>query len=233
MKNHYVILGLSMGAEDIVIRAAYKSLAQKYHPDKWAGDPNYANQKMIEINKSYEILSDPSKRKLYDSQLNGDIKKEDFRVPNPPPYEAKYSSSSATSSSTHPKTSSEGINKNSFMVYFFVALFVLWLGSAVYESGVIDLSTSGISANDRSSTSNPSLTYLDDDRSSNLTDCIRGGEKPCILTKNLNQNGKLIQKGVQIFVTSETDGLLTIMLQDAGNLAEIDIHKNVLLEHIK
>ena len=33
-KNYYELLGLHYEAEDIVVRAAYKALAQKYHPDK-------------------------------------------------------------------------------------------------------------------------------------------------------------------------------------------------------
>ncbi len=65
-KNFYRILGVAEGAEDIVIRAAYRALAQKYHPDKWSGDPGFATAKMAEINEAYATLSDPDKRKLYD-----------------------------------------------------------------------------------------------------------------------------------------------------------------------
>jgi DnaJ-class molecular chaperone len=68
MKNYYKILGVLDDAEDIIIRAAYKALAQRYHPDKWTGDKNSATQKMAEINEAYEILSDSAKRKNYDSQ---------------------------------------------------------------------------------------------------------------------------------------------------------------------
>ena len=46
MKNLYQILGVLDTAEDIVIRAAYKALAQKYHPDKWSGDVGEATLKM-------------------------------------------------------------------------------------------------------------------------------------------------------------------------------------------
>jgi len=69
MKNFYKILGVLDDAEDIVIRAAYKALAQRYHPDKWRGDPNIANQRMSEINEAYSILSDAQKRKQYDQEF--------------------------------------------------------------------------------------------------------------------------------------------------------------------
>ena len=38
MKDYYRTLGVLDDAEDIIIRAAYKALAQRYHPDKWKGD---------------------------------------------------------------------------------------------------------------------------------------------------------------------------------------------------
>ncbi|MGI9227665.1 MAG: DnaJ domain-containing protein [Gammaproteobacteria bacterium] len=33
-KNHYSTLGVTQDAEDVVIKAAYRALAQRYHPDK-------------------------------------------------------------------------------------------------------------------------------------------------------------------------------------------------------
>ena len=68
-KDFYEILGLGLDAEDIVIKAAYRSLAQKYHPDKWQGDPSISQEKMAEINRAYETLIDPAKRATYDDQL--------------------------------------------------------------------------------------------------------------------------------------------------------------------
>ncbi len=68
-KTYYQILGVLDDAEDIVIRAAYKVLAQKYHPDKWSGSKDEATQRMSEINQAYTTLSDPQKRKTYDSEL--------------------------------------------------------------------------------------------------------------------------------------------------------------------
>ena len=68
MKDYYRTLGVIDDAEDIVIRAAYKALAQRYHPDKWNGDPNESNRRMSDINEAYDVLSDPEKRKKYDEE---------------------------------------------------------------------------------------------------------------------------------------------------------------------
>ncbi|MBQ2662218.1 MAG: DnaJ domain-containing protein [Clostridia bacterium] len=59
MNNPYKTLGISEDASDSEIRAAYLKLVKKYHPDKYT-DPDLkaiANEKIIEINEAYEILS--------------------------------------------------------------------------------------------------------------------------------------------------------------------------------
>lgn len=68
MKDYYRILGVLDDAEDIIIRASYKALAQRYHPDKWKGDKKEANKKMQNINEAYDVLSDSVKRKKYDEE---------------------------------------------------------------------------------------------------------------------------------------------------------------------
>ena len=67
-RNYYEILGVLPTADDVVIRAAWKALAQRYHPDKWVGDKRGANEKVAEINSAYFVLSDPIKRKAYDEK---------------------------------------------------------------------------------------------------------------------------------------------------------------------
>ena len=69
LKDHYRILGVIQDAEDIVIKASYRALAQRYHPDKWAGSPEEATIRMAEINKAFTVLSDQIKRKQYDRNL--------------------------------------------------------------------------------------------------------------------------------------------------------------------
>lgn len=66
-KDYYRILGVLDDAEDVVIRASYRALAQKYHPDKWSGAKDEANKKMADINEAFNILSDVQKRRVYDA----------------------------------------------------------------------------------------------------------------------------------------------------------------------
>ena len=65
-KNYYAILGILPTAEDVVIRAAYKALAQRYHPDRFQGSAEEATRRMKDLNEAYAVLSDPVRRKEYD-----------------------------------------------------------------------------------------------------------------------------------------------------------------------
>ena len=67
--TYYDILEVSENASFETIRAAYKALAKKYHPDVFSGDPLFANEKIKQINSAYEVLSDIYKRKAYDEEL--------------------------------------------------------------------------------------------------------------------------------------------------------------------
>jgi curved DNA-binding protein CbpA len=76
----YAVLGVGRNAGDAEIRAAYRELVARYHPDKHAGNPleGLAAEKMAEINRAYEILSDPERRVAYDRGAG------DFRVASGP-----------------------------------------------------------------------------------------------------------------------------------------------------
>jgi preprotein translocase subunit Sec63 len=65
----YSVLGIARTASDSEIRAAYHALVAKYHPDRYQGNPleDLANEKLVAINRAYEILSDPARRSAYDS----------------------------------------------------------------------------------------------------------------------------------------------------------------------
>lgn len=62
----YAVLGVLPDAEDIVIVAAYRALAQRYHPDRWTGDSAEAHRRMSQINAAYAVLGDKSRRAEYD-----------------------------------------------------------------------------------------------------------------------------------------------------------------------
>nr|CAG4646961.1 EOG090X049L [Megafenestra aurita]SVE92320.1 EOG090X049L [Megafenestra aurita] len=62
----YEVLGLKRSATVQDIRKAYKQQAKEWHPDK--NKLETAEAKFVEVNKAYQILSDPTKRKLYDQK---------------------------------------------------------------------------------------------------------------------------------------------------------------------
>ena len=65
--NYYAILGVSQYAKYREIKAAYRRLALKYHPDR-SRSPVSENSIKI-INAAFEVLSDKDKRKQYDEKL--------------------------------------------------------------------------------------------------------------------------------------------------------------------
>ena len=58
MNDPYQVLGVSRSASDEEIKAAYRKLAQQYHPDLHPGDADAA-QKMKEINAAYDQIKNP------------------------------------------------------------------------------------------------------------------------------------------------------------------------------
>ena len=65
MRDPYEVLGVSRDASEEEIKAAYRRLAKKYHPDSNEGNASAAEH-FKEVNEAYDVLSDEKKRKLYD-----------------------------------------------------------------------------------------------------------------------------------------------------------------------
>src|SRR5579875_3346330 len=63
--DFYKTLGVPRGADEKEIKAAYRKLARKYHPDVNPNDKT-AEAKFKEISEAYDVLGDVEKRKLYD-----------------------------------------------------------------------------------------------------------------------------------------------------------------------
>ena len=64
-KDYYALLGVPRDATEEAIRSAYRKLARQYHPD--VNKKPEAEKRFKEINEAHEVLSDPDKRKRYDT----------------------------------------------------------------------------------------------------------------------------------------------------------------------
>jgi curved DNA-binding protein len=85
-KDYYAVLGVKKDASQDAIKAAYRRLARKYHPD--VSKEANAEEKFKSLQEAYEVLKDPDKRSAYD-RLGSDWQAgEEFR---PPPHEQPYS----------------------------------------------------------------------------------------------------------------------------------------------
>lgn len=66
-QDYYKLLGVERDADAKKIKAAYRKLARKWHPDLHTGqDKVEAEEKFKQINEAHEVLSDPEKRSKYD-----------------------------------------------------------------------------------------------------------------------------------------------------------------------
>ena len=66
-RDYYDVLGVEKGADEKVVKRAYRKLAMKHHPDRVEeAQKKEAEEKFKEISEAYAVLSDTEKRKLYD-----------------------------------------------------------------------------------------------------------------------------------------------------------------------
>ncbi|MDQ6754542.1 MAG: molecular chaperone DnaJ [Actinomycetota bacterium] len=68
MSNHYDVLGVSRDATGEEIKKAYRKLARQFHPDVYKGED--AQERFKDVTHAYEVLSDPQKRRVYDTTGN-------------------------------------------------------------------------------------------------------------------------------------------------------------------
>ncbi|MBC8555100.1 MAG: DnaJ domain-containing protein [Candidatus Marinimicrobia bacterium] len=83
--TYYDELGISPSSDFSEIKAAYRKMVFKYHPDT---NPDYKNdsEKIRNLNLIYSILSDPKKRQWYDASIIEDIKDESKDYTHRQPY---------------------------------------------------------------------------------------------------------------------------------------------------
>ncbi|OYV75770.1 MAG: cytochrome C biogenesis protein, partial [Acidithiobacillus ferrivorans] len=78
-KDYYRILGVERSADANAIKAAYRKMARKYHPD--VSKEKDAEERFKDLQEAYEVLKDPEKRAAYD-QLGANWRPgQDFRPP--------------------------------------------------------------------------------------------------------------------------------------------------------
>ncbi|XP_018816317.1 chaperone protein DnaJ [Juglans regia] len=77
---YYSVLGIRKDASFSDIRTAYRKLALKWHPDRWARKPSLAGEakrRFQQIQEAHSVLSDQSKRSMYDAGLYDPLEDED------------------------------------------------------------------------------------------------------------------------------------------------------------
>ncbi|KAK7284415.1 hypothetical protein RJT34_19161 [Clitoria ternatea] len=77
---YYSVLGIRRDASFSDIRTAYRKLAMRWHPDKWARNPataGEAKRRFQQIQEAYSVLSDQSKRSMYDAGLYDPLEDDD------------------------------------------------------------------------------------------------------------------------------------------------------------
>lgn len=79
MKNYYKILNVKQTATDEEIKTSYRQLAKRFHPDVNPGNTEAA-RKFADINEAYGILSDPTRRASFDTQLRQEAVKAQARA---------------------------------------------------------------------------------------------------------------------------------------------------------
>jgi DnaJ-class molecular chaperone len=80
-KNFYQTLGLMNDADDVVIKAAYRALAQKYHPDKNKTNKEFHTHMMANLNAAFAAIGTKAKRKAYDELLQSAPAKQEKAKP--------------------------------------------------------------------------------------------------------------------------------------------------------
>ena len=104
LKDYYKILEIKQSATLDEIKKAYRSLSKRYHPDM---NKNGVEQ-FKSINEANSVLSDPAKRKVYDTQYSVH-----FKPKNSPQFAPSNSPQTTSKTSTSSKVTTQGKSSSS------------------------------------------------------------------------------------------------------------------------
>lgn len=124
MENYYKVLQVADFAEIEVIKASYKALSKKYHPDV---NPNCDSEIMVRINNAYDILKDENKKREYDIALN-DFLKQDTNTKEDKKEEQQQSHTTTNNFNDFEKTSFFSVVIR-FLISFIASIIFGYFGS--------------------------------------------------------------------------------------------------------
>jgi curved DNA-binding protein len=87
-KDYYKILGVAEQADASAIKASYRKLARKYHPD--VSKEHNAEQQFKEVGEAYTVLKDPEKRAEYDLLRKQGTRRSDGGFQPPPDWQSSH-----------------------------------------------------------------------------------------------------------------------------------------------
>ena len=67
LTDYYEILEVSRNSSDEIIKAAYRTMCKKYHPDTFTGPRAVAEERIRKINEAYRVLGHPADKRRYDA----------------------------------------------------------------------------------------------------------------------------------------------------------------------
>ncbi|MBZ0095853.1 MAG: DnaJ domain-containing protein [Sulfuricella sp.] len=128
-KTFYDVLQVSPSADPEIIKAAYNSLIQRFHPDGSPRDPN--DDFLKSLNQAFEILSDPAKRAGYDAALantDEDQPKKPYEDSAKPPVTARTASNATDADKLLPYVTTVANGKNRATKWgLYVGWLIVWL----------------------------------------------------------------------------------------------------------
>lgn len=122
IRTHYDNLQVSENASPEVIRGAYRSLSQKWHPDKNPENQELAARIFVLVNEAYAVLSDPQRRMEHDLWIKSQRERAAAQaIEQTERSEQKLPSNGTPASAAISTNGNVGIVKRAWLMFLFVA----------------------------------------------------------------------------------------------------------------